>query len=133
MRVDNIEKILIVDDINCDLKQLSIMLNSINDKIKLCVIFKEFNIPVKDLIRFFSYLLQNKLVCDLKIFIKDKNYYKEALKYKNLYTTLNIYYLSKLGLQNLGYYNSMSELIYIPCRQIFKIEKGKLIYESFSC
>ena len=40
MRVDNIEKILIINDPNCNLKQLDTMLNLINNKTKLSVRIK---------------------------------------------------------------------------------------------
>ena len=62
MRVDNIEKILIINDPNCNLKQLDTMLNLINNKTKLSVIFNELHIPIIDLVRFFSYFLQNNII-----------------------------------------------------------------------
>ena len=76
MRVDNIEKILIINDPNCNLKQLDTMLNLINNKTKLSVIFNELHIPIIDLVRFFSYFLQNNIIFDLKVFIKDEELYK---------------------------------------------------------
>ena len=132
MRVDNIEKILIVNDPDCDLKQLDTMLNLINDKTKLSVIFNELHIPIIDLVRFFSYFLQNNMIFDLKLFIKDKELYKEALEYKTKYIfegMFDIYPNSILALQNLGYCDDTGTFLSIKNRRIFKIENNKLIYE----
>ena len=132
MRVDNIEKILIVNDPNCDLKQLDTVLNLINDKTKLSVIFNELHIPIIDLIRFFSYFLQNNMIFDLKLFIKNKELHKEALECKTKYIfegIFDIYPNSILALQNLGYCDDTGTFLSIKNRRIFKIENNKLIYE----
>lgn len=132
MRVDNIEKILIINDPNCNLKQLDTMLNLINNKTKLSVIFNELHIPIIDLVRFFSYFLQNNIIFDLKVFIKDKELYKEALKYKIKYVfggIFDIYPNSILALQNLGYCDDTGAFLSIKNCCIFKLENNKLIYE----
>ena len=132
MRVDTIEKILIINDPNCGLKQLDTMLNLINNKTKLSIIFNELHIPAIDLVRFFSYFLQNNIIFDLKLFIKDKELYKEALKYKTKYVfggIFDIYPNNILALQNLGYCDDTGTFLSIKNRCIFKIENNKLIYE----